>query len=82
MEENTTNQNANLLVSKEEASQKIKSQIDKGKDIIESSKSIRSERELKECRNQYYKWSDFNTELLKTIRESQSYLLYVLILIL
>ena len=46
MEENTTNQNASLLVSKEKASQMIQCQIDKERDMIEPIPRFLSEQEL------------------------------------
>lgn len=73
MKENSNNQNAHLLISKEEASQKIKTQINKGKEIIESSKSIQSEEELEQCQYQYSRWGEYSIELLKRIFDSDSY---------
>lgn len=73
MKDNSNHQNASLLVSKEEASQKIKTQIDKGRDMIEPIPGFLSEQELEKRRDQYYKWSDFNTELLKRIFDNDFY---------
>ena len=52
----------NLLVSKEEAAQKITTQIEKGKDI----KKLRvySDEELELARAEVTKWSDYSIELL------------------
>ncbi|EAM49564.1 TIR domain-containing protein [Crocosphaera watsonii WH 8501] len=73
MEENTTNQNASLLVSKEKASQMIQCQIDKERDMIEPIPRFLSEQELEKHRDQYSKWSDVNTELLKRIFDNYFY---------
>ncbi|MGK7879429.1 MAG: TIR domain-containing protein [Crocosphaera sp.] len=73
MEENTTNQNASLLVSKEKASQMIQCQIDKGRDMIEPIPRFLSEQELEKRGDQYSKWSVVNTELLKRIFDNYFY---------
>lgn len=52
----------NLLVSKEEAAQKITTQIEKGKDIKKL--RVHSDEELELVRAEATKWSDYNIELL------------------
>lgn len=52
-----------LLVSPDEAESKLTERIEKGKEILEL--SPRSHEEFKETQRKYYKWDDFNVELLK-----------------
>ena len=52
-----------LLVSPDEAQSKLRERIEKGKEILNL--SPRSHEEFKEAQRKYYKWDDFNVELLK-----------------
>lgn len=52
-----------LLVSPDEAQSKLRERIEKGKEILNF--SPRSHEEFKEAQRKYYKWDDFNVELLK-----------------
>ncbi|WP_198361493.1 TIR domain-containing protein [Halomonas sp. N3-2A] len=52
-----------LLISPVEAESKLTERIEKGKEILEL--CPRSHEEFKEAQRQYYKWDDFNVELLK-----------------
>jgi predicted nucleotide-binding protein len=54
-----------LLVSQGEAKAKLAERIDKGKEIKSSQMS--SEQDLDAAKKSYYKWNDFNTELLKRL---------------
>jgi predicted nucleotide-binding protein len=52
-----------LLFPQEDAKAKLAERIEKGKDI--KSVQINSVQDLDAAKNSYYKWNDFNTELLK-----------------
>lgn len=52
-----------LLVFPDEAQSKLRERIEKGKKIL--SFSPKSHEEFKEAQRNYYKWDDFNAELLK-----------------
>lgn len=58
-----------LLLSRDEAEQKITKRIDKGKKIIEA--QIEDTQGLKSIETDYNKWNDFNNELLKRIFTTQ-----------
>lgn len=64
------NERTTLIVSKEEASQKIKTQIELGKKMLKS--PIDSEEEIEELDNKTDIWSDFNVELLKRLFSNDS----------
>jgi predicted nucleotide-binding protein len=53
----------NLLVTRKEAAEKIKTQIEKGHEIRDL--NINTEDDLKNARSKKYKWSKYNLELLK-----------------
>lgn len=59
-----------LIVSKEEASEKIKNQIELGKKILKS--PTNSEEKIEDLKNKKARWSDFNVELLKRLFSSDS----------
>jgi len=59
-----------LIVSKEEASDKIKNRIVLGKKMLES--PINSEEEIEELDNKIDIWTDFNIELLKKLFSDDS----------
>lgn len=54
-----------LLVPREKAERKLRERIATGSDI--KSLSISSAQDLKEARNEFYKWDDYNDALLKQI---------------
>jgi len=54
-----------LVVSKEEASEKIKNRIELGKKMLKS--PIDNEEEIEDLKNSNARWSDFNFELLKRL---------------
>ena len=53
---------SNLVVSKQEAEQKIKTQIDKGRQLV--NRKILSEYDLEEADAEFENWSKYNEELL------------------
>ena len=59
-----------LMVSKKEASEKIKNRIEPGKKMLES--PINSEEEIEDLKNKKASWSDFNVELLKRLFSNDS----------
>lgn len=59
-----------LVMPVAEARQKIADRIEKGKAIIEI--PVSSEPGLKKVRDEYYKWSDYNHELLKHMFSNES----------
>ncbi len=59
-----------LIVSKEEASEKIKNRIKLGKKMLKS--TLHSEEEIEELDNKIDIWSDFNIELLKKLFSDDS----------
>ena len=59
-----------LLVSREEARQKIQARIEKGEQL--HSKEIRSDDELEKTRAESRKWSDYNKTLLLRLFDSMS----------
>jgi uncharacterized protein (TIGR02391 family) len=59
-----------LIVSKEEASEKIKNRIELGKKMLKS--PIDSEEEIEDLKNKKAIWSDFNVELLKRLFSNDS----------
>ena len=59
-----------LLVSREEARQKIQARIEKGEQL--HSKEIRSDDELEKTRAESRKWSDYNKTLLLRLFDSTS----------
>ena len=59
-----------LMVPAGEAHQKIAERIEKGKAIIQI--PISTEGALKQTRDEYYKWSDYNEELLKHLFSNES----------
>ena len=58
----------NLKVSRGEAEKLLKSQIDKGRQILEL--PIQSNEELEKAQAEYLKWNDYNTDLLRKIFDS------------
>ena len=60
----------NLVVSKDEASEKIQARIDKGQTLRDQ--PIRSEPELEEARAEYDKWSSYNSTLLSTLFDNSA----------
>lgn len=59
-----------LIVSKEEASEKIKNRIELGKKMLES--PVNNEEEIEDLKNNKASWSDFNVELLKGLFSNDS----------
>ena len=59
-----------LMVSKEEASEKIKNRIELGKKMLES--PVNNEEEIEDLKNNKASWSDFNVELLKGLFSNDS----------
>lgn len=59
-----------LLVSKEDAEAKINDRIEKGKELL--SRQINSWDQLESVRKDYYKWSDYNEEMLKRLFSNDS----------
>ena len=60
----------NLVVSRDEASEKIQARIAKGQELRDQ--PIRSEPELEEARAEYDKWSSYNSTLLLTLYDDPS----------
>jgi len=60
----------NLVVPREEAEQRIKTQVEKGRDIKDQ--GINSEEDLQKCRAEQSKWSKYNTELLTRLFDNDS----------
>lgn len=60
----------NLVVSKDEASEKIQARIAKGQEL--RGQPIRSEPELEEARAEYFNWSDYNSNLLSRLFDDSS----------
>lgn len=60
----------NLVVSKDEASEKIQARIAKGKEL--EVLPIRSERDLEEAQAAYFKWSNYNSRLLSGLFDNLS----------
>lgn len=60
----------NLAVSRDDARQKIRNQIEKGREI--RNLSLRSERDLEEARAQRGKWNSYNVELLTRLFDNRS----------
>lgn len=60
----------NLVVSREEASEKIQARIDKGQEIL--ALLILPESELEEARAEYHKWSSYNSNLLSRLFDDSS----------
>jgi len=59
-----------LIVSKEEASEKIKNRIELGKKMLKS--PTNNEEEIEDLKNKKASWSDFNVELLKRLFSNDS----------
>ncbi len=59
-----------LMVSKEEASEKIKNRIELGKNMLTS--PINSQEEIEDLKNKKATWSDYNVELLKRLFSDDS----------
>ncbi len=51
-----------LVVSRKDAEEKIQDRIEKGRELL--IKEIRSWESLESVKKEYYKWSDYNEELL------------------
>ena len=62
---------AELLVTAEDARQKIETQIQKGMDLL--APNIGGRLELDAARNKYYRWSDYNRELLKRLFSTEEF---------
>jgi predicted nucleotide-binding protein len=58
-----------LVVARQEARQKIAAQIEKGREILRPRRS--SEAELENARNDYGRWSSYNTELLTRVFDNR-----------
>ncbi|MFP5260975.1 MAG: TIR domain-containing protein [Blastocatellia bacterium] len=58
-----------LTVLRKEAQSRIETQIERGNEI--KSLRISKEEELKNARNEYYKWDNFNTDLLRRLFDSE-----------
>ena len=59
------NHDPELVVPRNEARSKIQERIDKGKNLF--ARQIQTLEELKAAEDEYYKWTAYNTELLKRI---------------
>jgi hypothetical protein len=59
-----------LVVSREDAEGKIQDRIQKGKELL--NRQITVWEEMKAARNDYYKWSDYNKELIKRLFTNES----------
>ena len=59
------NSNPKLLVSKTEASEKIREQIDKGKELCKI--QISSEQEYADVKHEREKWVDYNQALCRSL---------------
>ena len=59
-----------LMVPTGEARQRLTERIEKGKDLRKL--HITSPEQLKQAKNDFYKWSDYNTELLKQLFSDES----------
>ena len=57
--------NIQLVVSREEAKQKLETRLLKGQNIKDL--LIESSQDLKSAQHEFYKWNDFNVELLKQL---------------
>lgn len=60
----------NLVVRRDEASEKIQARIDKGQELRDQ--PIRSEPELEEARAEYSNWSSYNSTLLSTLFDNSA----------
>ena len=60
----------NLVVSRDKASEKIQTRIAKGEELRDL--PIRSEPELEETRDEYFKWSKYNSRLLSRLFDNLS----------
>ena len=65
------NQSPNLTIPKSEAKERVQSQIDKARKLLQM--PIQSEGMFQAQKDAYTKWSDFNSELLKRIFENEHY---------
>lgn len=54
-----------LIVSREDAALKLAERIERGKELLQ--REIGSWEQLKTARGEYYKWSDYNKELLRRL---------------
>jgi predicted nucleotide-binding protein len=61
----------NLTISRKEAEEQLTSRIEIGKQLL--SMQVSTDDELKKSRQDYYKWNDFNKELLRRIFDSPEY---------
>lgn len=59
-----------LIMSKEEASEKIKNRIESGKKMLKS--PMNNEEEIEDLKNKKASWSDYNVELLKRLFSDDS----------
>jgi predicted nucleotide-binding protein len=60
---------AKLTLSRDEASARIQNQIVKGQELL--SRPVESRSELKQIRQSYYTWDEYNVELLKKLFETE-----------
>jgi hypothetical protein len=60
----------NLIVAREEAEQRLRTQIEKGQAIL--GRSIQNEQQLAEARKELGKWSRYNSELLTRLFDNES----------
>jgi len=58
-----------IIVPHDEAREKLSNRIDLGKEL--TSRAINSKEELENVRKEYFKWNDYNTELLKRLFTSE-----------
>ena len=62
-----------LTFPKDDAEERIKQQIQKGNELLSSIGVISSESAYAELRNQYYSWTEFNSELLRRLFTTDHY---------
>jgi predicted nucleotide-binding protein len=60
-----------LRVPREQARQQLQAQIDKGRGFL--AREIRGPAELHDAREEYYRWDDYNFELLRSLFTTEEY---------
>jgi CAP12/Pycsar effector protein, TIR domain len=60
-----------LVVAREEARWRLQAQIDKGNELL--NREIGSPVKLEEARQEYYRWTDYNFELLRSLFNTDEY---------
>src|SRR5271166_4812971 len=63
-----------LLVPKEQARQQLQAQIDKGREFL--AREIRGPAEMHDVREEYYRWFDYNLDLLRFLFTTEEYARY------